>query len=195
MNLLRSPCQVELSWVKPGKLWWGAAHSPPLDARPNSSGREGIREIAATARVEDHVKALAPCPAHHMSLSTISSRKLTISSAPRLRASAAASSDSDRGREAGGARFGELHANVSDSAPHRTPKYRPTPTCAPKERDNRKVLPPSVQSTTDCRPEAGVLLNHPNHVQRMLQTNHRNYRLPPLYRRLRLMFGGGIPHE
>ncbi len=36
------------------------------------------------------------------------------------------------------------------------------------------------------------LLNHPDHVKRVVQDNHRNYRLPRFYKRLRPVFGDGV---
>ena len=36
------------------------------------------------------------------------------------------------------------------------------------------------------------LLNHPDHVKRVVQDNHRNYRLTRFYKRLRPVFGDGV---
>lgn len=41
-------------------------------------------------------------------------------------------------------------------------------------------------------PRRVYLLNHPDHVRRVLQDNHRNYRLTPYYKRLRPVFGEGL---
>lgn len=41
-------------------------------------------------------------------------------------------------------------------------------------------------------PERVLLVNHPRHIQRVLQDNHRNYRLTRFYRHLRPVFGEGV---
>ncbi len=41
-------------------------------------------------------------------------------------------------------------------------------------------------------PKRVYLLNHPDHVKRILQDNHRNYRLTPYYEKLRPLFGDGL---
>jgi cytochrome P450 len=41
-------------------------------------------------------------------------------------------------------------------------------------------------------PRRVYFLNHPDHVRHVLQVNHRNYRLPPSYRKLRPVFGAEI---
>ena len=41
-------------------------------------------------------------------------------------------------------------------------------------------------------PRRVYLVNHPDHVRRILQDNHRNYGLPAHYRMLRPVFGDGL---
>lgn len=41
-------------------------------------------------------------------------------------------------------------------------------------------------------PRRVYLVNHPDHIRRILQDNHRNYGLPAQYRMLRPVFGGGL---
>ncbi len=41
-------------------------------------------------------------------------------------------------------------------------------------------------------PKRVYLVNHPDHIKRVLQDNHRNYRLTPFYGKLRPIFGEGL---